>query len=170
MKTRLALCVAVLAGLAVLVSGCAWGVVIDADTGAGIEGASVVYIDSESRINAKLTGDNGLYRFDATEGDQIPTTGRTTFIVLADGYQTLVVERNVAYNDNDAGTWEVQSFELTKKPTPTATATVLTDDFIPATFSVQALTPQVDEGDAMRAVGWAMPSILMVSSMSSSVS
>lgn len=32
--------------------------------------------------------------------------------------------------------------------TPSATATVQTDDFIPATFSVQALTSSVDEGDA----------------------
>lgn len=123
MKTGLAWCVAVLAGLAVLASGCAWGVVTDADTGEGIEGASVVYVDSDGRIAAKLTGDNGLYRFDATEGDPIPATGSTRFIILAPGYQTLVVERNVAYNDNDAGTWEIQSFELSKRPTPTRTPT-----------------------------------------------
>jgi len=129
MNARLAWFVAVLAGLAVLVTGCAWGVVTDARTGAPVEGARVVYVDSEGSANASLTNAGGLYQFDAAAGDRIPTTGRTTFIVLAPGYQTLVSQRDVRYDDSETHVWEVQSFQLTRisvpTPTPRPTATVL---------------------------------------------
>jgi hypothetical protein len=123
MKTRGVGWMVMLAGLALLLTGCAWGVVTDAETGAAIEGASVIWIDSTGAAGAMVTGDNGLYRFDATLGDRIPATGPATFIVIAPGYNTLVVTRDVEYDDNDVNIWEIQSFELTRKPTPTATVT-----------------------------------------------
>lgn len=129
MKTRLAWCVAVFTGLGLLFSGCVWGVVTDAETGEGVEGASVVYVDSEGEAAAKLTGEGGHYQFDGLAGDSIPAIGSTKFIVLAAGYETLVVERDVQYDDSDDHAWEVQMFELTRlatptpRPTPVPTAT-----------------------------------------------
>jgi len=123
MKKRLAWLVVVCAGLGLLVTGCAWGVVTDAQTGAPVDGASVIYVDSQGNVSSKVTGPSGLYGFDALRGDRIPASGPVRFVILAPGYQTLVVERDVQYNDNSAGTWEVQSFELTRKPTSTATPT-----------------------------------------------
>ena len=61
----------------------------------------VIYVDSRGAAGAKVAGDNGLYRFDATQGDRIPARGIATFIVLAPGYQTLVTKRDVEYDDND---------------------------------------------------------------------
>jgi hypothetical protein len=123
MKARGVGWIAVCAGLALLVTGCAWGVVTDAETGEPVEGARVIYVDSSGAANAKLTGDKGLYRFDATKGDRIPATGPAMFIVLAPGYQTLVVERDVEYDDNAVNIWEIQSFEVTRKAARTAVPT-----------------------------------------------
>lgn len=123
MKTRLAWCVAMFTGLGLLFSGCVWGVVTDAETGEGVEGASVVYVDSEGEASAKLTGEGGHYQFDGLAGDSIPAIGSTKFIVLAAGYETLVVQRDVAYDDSDDHAWEVQMFELTRLRAPTPTPT-----------------------------------------------
>ena len=123
MKTRGVGWIVVLAGLALLVTGCAWGVVTDAETGEPVEGASVICVDSQGVANAKVTGDSGLNRLDATQGDRIPATGPATFIVVAPGYNTLVVKRDVEYDDNAVNVWEIQSFELTRKATPTAMPT-----------------------------------------------
>jgi len=127
MKTRLGWCVAVCAALGLLVTGCAWGVVTDAQTGAPVEGARVVCVDSGGNVNAKMTGAAGLYRFDAFQGDRIPGPGRATFVVIAPGYQTLLTQRDVRYDDNDLHTWEIQSFELTRigAPTPTPASSPL---------------------------------------------
>jgi hypothetical protein len=140
MKKGFFWCVALCAAIGLLVTGCAWGVVTDAETGEPIEGASVICVDSQGTANAKMTGDHGLYRFDALQGDRIPATGPARFIVLAPGYQTLVVERNVAYDDNDVGTWEIQSFELTRRATPTVTGTV-TPSPTPTTTPTRTATP-----------------------------
>jgi hypothetical protein len=123
MKKRFAWLVVVCTGLGLLVTGCAWGVVTDAETGAPVNGASVVYVDSQGNVSSKVTGPSGLYGFNALQGDRIPATGLARFVILAPGYQTLVVERDVRYDDNSAGTWEVQSFQLTRKATSTATPT-----------------------------------------------
>src|SRR3972149_10321871 len=112
MKARLGWCVALCGVVVLLVTGCAWGVVTDAETGEPIEGASVICVDSGGTANAKVTGDNGLYRFDALQGDRIPATGPARFVVLAPGHQTLGGGRNVAYDDNDIGTWGGQSFRV----------------------------------------------------------
>jgi hypothetical protein len=112
--------------------------VTDAETGEPIDGATVIYVDSAGAAGAKLTGDSGLYRFDATEGDRIPGRGPATFIVLAPGYQVLRVARGLAYDDNDLGTWEIQNFELARLRTPTRTATPLPSSTLTATAT---LTP-----------------------------
>ena len=138
MRTRRIWCAAVFVGLALLATGCAWGVVTDAETGEPIDGASVIYVDSVGVAGAKVSGPSGLYRFDATEGDRIPARGPTTFLVLAPGYQVLRVERGLAYDDNDLGTWEIQNFELTRLLTPTRTATPLPSSTLTATAT---LTP-----------------------------
>jgi hypothetical protein len=121
MKTGFFWCVAMCVGLGLLVTGCAWGVVTDAQTGEPIDGASVIYIDSSGAAGAKVVGDNGLYRFDATQGDRIPAKGPATFIVQAPGYQTLVTKRDVEYDDSAVNVWEIQTFQLTRKATPTPT-------------------------------------------------
>jgi hypothetical protein len=123
MRARLICCAAAFVGLGLLITGCAWGVVTDAETGEPVEGARVIYVDSEGTANAKETGESGLYRFDAVEGDRIPAKGPTTFVVLAPGYQVLRVERDLGYDDNDLGTWEIQNFQLTRLHTPTRTPT-----------------------------------------------
>lgn len=143
MKTTLARC-ALFIGVGLLLSGCAWGVVTDANTGDPVEGARVIYVDSEGDINAQRTGPGGLYRFDAVEGDAIPAKGSTMFIVLAPGYQVLVTERNVSYDDNDAGTWEIQSFELRRvgAPSPTPTPSVTrTPTVTPSSTPTSTRTP-----------------------------
>jgi hypothetical protein len=126
MKAGFFWCVAMCVVLGVLVTGCAWGVVTDAQTGEPIDGASVIYVDSSGAAGAKVVGDNGLYRFDATQGDRIPARGIATFIVQAPGYQTLVTKRDVEYDDSAVNVWEIQTFQLTRKatPTPASTATL----------------------------------------------
>jgi hypothetical protein len=112
-------CVALSAGLVLLFTGCAWGVVTDAQTGAGIEGASVTWVDSTGAEGAMVTGHAGLYRFDATLGDRIPARGIATFMVLAPGYQTLVTQRDVEYDDSTVNFWETQNFALSRLVTAT---------------------------------------------------
>jgi len=142
MKTGFFWCVAMCVVLGVLVTGCAWGVVTDAQTGQPIDGASVIYVDSRGAAGAKVVGDNGLYRFDATQGDRIPATGPATFIVQAPGYQTLVTKRDVEYDDSAVNVWEIQTFQLTRKVTPTPTpAPALTPTITPTATVTRTLTP-----------------------------
>ena len=142
MKTGFFWCVAMCVVLGVLVTGCAWGVVTDAQTGQPIDGASVIYVDSRGAAGAKVVGDNGLYRFDATQGDRIPATGPATFIVQAPGYQTLVTKRDVEYDDSAVNVWEIQTFQLTRKVTPTPTpAPALTLTITPTATVTRTLTP-----------------------------
>jgi hypothetical protein len=127
MKARGICWIAVCAALGLLLTGCAWGVVTDAQTGEPIDGATVIWVDSEGAAGAIVTEEHGLYGFDATQGDRIPAKGPATFIVLAPGYETLVVQRDVQYDDNAENIWEIQNFALTRKatPTPRRTATPL---------------------------------------------
>jgi hypothetical protein len=142
MKTGFFWCVAMCVVLGVLVTGCAWGVVTDAQTGQPIDGASVIYVDSSGGAGAKVVGDNGLYRFDATQGDRIPARGPATFIVQAPGYQTLVTKRDVEYDDSAVNVWEIQTFQLTRKATPTpAPASTATLSPTPSSTPTRTATP-----------------------------
>jgi hypothetical protein len=127
MKARGVGFLALVAGVALLLTGCAWGVVTDAQTGEPVEGATVIWVDSGGAAGAIVTEEHGLYGFDATQGDRIPARGLATFVVLAPGYQTLVTQRDVQYDDNSENIWEIQNFALTRKATltPTRTATPL---------------------------------------------
>ena len=51
-------------GAALLTTGCLWGVVTDATTGAPISGASVTYVDSNGNTGTATTNSKGLYAFD----------------------------------------------------------------------------------------------------------
>ncbi|MGA2286330.1 MAG: carboxypeptidase regulatory-like domain-containing protein [Dehalococcoidia bacterium] len=121
MRTRAtlgpAIAVPILAVVAVFVSGCMWGVVRDAGTGAGIEGATVQYVDSQGNTGSTTTTAFGLYFFNASIG--FPAIGPAQLNVSAPGYATLSTTRPILYDDNPNATladlstfWEVQSFDL----------------------------------------------------------
>lgn len=99
------------AGLALLATGCTWGLVTDSQTGQAVPGAQIAFRDSEGNSAATSTNENGLYAFDLRNGP-IPAKGTVTYDVVAPGYEPLTVQRVVRYDDNPAGTWEVQSFAL----------------------------------------------------------
>ncbi len=99
-------------GIALLASGCLWGVVRDAETGALIDGATVSYADSNGQTAQTTTDANGLYAFDPAKGP-IPAVGNVTLSVDASGYEPLTETRLVEYNDSPSGFWEVQDFSLT---------------------------------------------------------
>ncbi len=105
--------------VALLASACMWGVVRDADTGAGIEGATVAYTDSYGHTGSTTSRAGGLYHFDSATG-LIPAAGPVDIEVSAPGFATLETDVAVQYNDNPNATfanlssfWEVRSFDLT---------------------------------------------------------
>ena len=96
---------------ALVLGGCVWGQVTDAVTGQAIEGATISFRDAEGNVGRVTTGEGGLYSFDGATGPK-PVPGRVTFEVSAPGYRTLTVERDIQYDDNDEGTWEIAHFPL----------------------------------------------------------
>lgn len=103
--------VLVVAGLALLVTSCAWGVVTDSQTGQAVPGAQVTFHDSEGGSGTASANEGGLYAFELQKGP-IPARGMVTYEVTAPGYEPLTVQREVQYDDNAAGTWEIQDFAL----------------------------------------------------------
>lgn len=99
---------------AFLASGCLWGVVMDAETGGGVQGATVTYTDYAGRTFSTTIGDGGRYCLDDRKGEPVPSGGPTIFQVSAPGYEPLTVSRFIAYDDNSSsgGLWEVQHFSL----------------------------------------------------------
>lgn len=104
--------------MAVLASGCLWGFVRDADTGAGLPGVTVTYTDANGASASTTSGPFGLYAFNSA-GGQIPAVGNATFDLSKHGFQPLTTSRLIQYNDNPGATladassfWEVQSFDL----------------------------------------------------------
>lgn len=107
--------------LAFLASGCLWGFVTDADTGAAIPGATVRYTDSEGNTDSTTTNTIGLYAFDIATGP-VPALGTATFGVVAPGYEPLIQAHLIAYDDNPHATldnpssfWEIQDFGLVRE-------------------------------------------------------
>ena len=104
--------------LALLTSGCLWGVVKDADTGAGLPGMTVQYTDSYGVTGTATTDASGIYSFDRAAGPY-PAMGPVSFEVSGPGYETQTAARLAQYNDangslsNLSTFWEVQSFNLT---------------------------------------------------------
>ncbi len=96
-------------------AGCAWGTVTDSKTGEPIVGAEVTFEDSNGNTGTTTTGAGGLYAFDAAKGQAIPAAGSTTYTISAPGYDTVTIQRNVAYDDNQSAIWEIQGFALTRE-------------------------------------------------------
>lgn len=103
---------------AFLASGCLWGVVRDADTGAPLSGVTITYTDSEGHTGSTMTDAKGRYAFDIASGP-VPAAGPVSFQLDRWDYATLMAPRLVEYNDNPNATlanpssfWEVQSFNL----------------------------------------------------------
>ena len=95
--------------------GCAWGTVTDSRTDEPIVGAEVTFQDSNGNTGTTTTGAGGLYAFDATKGQAIPAAGSTTYTISAPGYDTVTVQRNVAYDDSQSAIWDIQGFALTRE-------------------------------------------------------
>jgi hypothetical protein len=102
----------VVSGLSFALCGCLWGVVRDSQTSQPVSGARVTFYDAAGNSGTTTTGADGLYAFDGAER-AVPLAGPVAFQVSAAGYQTLGSQRNVQYDDNAAGAWEIQSFSLT---------------------------------------------------------
>jgi hypothetical protein len=98
------LVVALCIGTALLASGCLWGVVTDAETGAPVGGATIRYADSTGQTGTTTADANGIYSFDGSNGP-IPAAGPVNFVVDAGGYEPLTETRQV-------GLGGVQSFSL----------------------------------------------------------
>jgi hypothetical protein len=103
---------------AFLASGCLWGVVTDAETGAAISGATVSYTDANGHTGSTTTNASGWYAFDIADGP-VPAFGSAGFEVSAPGYHTKTETRAIEYNDNPHASadnlssfWEVQHFTL----------------------------------------------------------
>jgi hypothetical protein len=117
--SRLAILPAI--ALALLASGCLWGFVTDADTGAPIPGASVAYTDADGSTGTATTDSHGIYTVDIAKGRML-ATGSAGFEISADGYHTKTESRLIEYNDglspsldNPSSFLEVQSFTLHKE-------------------------------------------------------
>lgn len=111
----------VLTGLVALTlsSGCMWGIVRDANTGAPIPGASVHFIDSQYNVRFTTTDDNGFYIFvsdpeRSQDGRTGPVAGPVDIAVGAPGFETLGDVRAVDFLDS--ALTEVQDFELRPDP------------------------------------------------------
>ena len=101
-----------------LASGCLWGVVTDAESGAGLAGVTVTCTDADGNTASTTTAANGLYAFDIADGP-VPVAGSADFEISAGGYHTKTESRTIRYDDNPGASlanlssfWEVQSFTL----------------------------------------------------------
>jgi len=103
--------------LVLLSSGCLWGIVRDAETGAPIAGAEVTYIDVNGNSGTATTNANGIYAFDQASV-AVPARGPVSFNIAALGYQPLTAARLVQYDDSNGNLsnlstfWEVQHFDM----------------------------------------------------------
>jgi len=141
-----------------LACGCLWGHVRDAETGLEVEGATVSWVDGHGTSNSMTTGlpfAEGLYIFDWSVGP-IPNYAPVTFQVTAPGYQPLVEQRVLAYDDNPnasyddwSSIWEIQDFSLvpipggskSPPPPPPPPPPTPTDTPVPPPTPTPTLTP-----------------------------
>jgi len=85
-------------GLALLASGCMWGMVRDANTGAPIGGATVTYTDSTGATASTTTDASGKYSFAEAYW---PAPGPVNVRAEASGYKPLTIQ--VQYDGNSSG-------------------------------------------------------------------
>jgi hypothetical protein len=111
-----------LGALALVASGCMWGVVRDADTGAPLAGVNVTYTDSYGQTASTTTDANGLFGFGAP-ASVAAARGTVTFQAGAPGYESINSVRFADYAENPGATlsnptsfWEVQNFTLLSAP------------------------------------------------------
>ena len=107
-----------------LACGCMFGHVYDANTGLEV-GATVSWVDGYGISNSMTTGltwAEGLYIFDCKVG-KVPRYNPVTFHVTAPGYLPLVVQRQLAYDDNPDASfddcssfWAIEDFSLVPSP------------------------------------------------------
>lgn len=127
---RLAIVAVLSIATAFQASGCMWGVVRDANTGAPVWGATVSYTDSQGGTATTTTGSNGIYVFDQASRP-VPAAGAVGFTVTALGYGTVTAARLVDYRNNPNASldtlssfWDTQHLNL-EPSRPGVTATVL---------------------------------------------
>ena len=120
--------------LALLSSGCLWGVVRDAETGEPIAGAEITYTDVNGNTGTTTADADGRYAFDQADVI-VPAAGPVSFDVTAVGYQPQTAARLVEYNDSNGSLanlstfWEVQHFNMTSAGMKISTAELLEVDF-----------------------------------------
>jgi len=100
-------------GIALLASGCMWGVVRDANTGAPIGGATVTYTDSTGATASATTDASGQYSFAEAYW---PAPGPVNLRVDASGYRPLT--QQVQYDEGSPPLWGVQSLIPDSEPEP----------------------------------------------------
>jgi hypothetical protein len=100
-------------GVALLASGCMWGMVKDANTGAPIGGATVTYTDSTGATASTTTDGSGQYSFEQAGR---PAPGPVNLRVEASGYNPLT--QQVQYADGSPPLWGVQSLIPASEPEP----------------------------------------------------
>ena len=105
---RRSLSAALCIGTALLASGCLWGMVTDAETGAPVGGATISYADSTGQTGTTTADANGMYSFDGSDGP-VPAAGPVNFAVDAPGYKPVTETRQV-------GLGGVQNFDLPPEP------------------------------------------------------
>ena len=105
--------VALCVGLALLASGCMWGMVRDANTGAPISGATVTYTDSTGATASTTTDASGQYSF--AEADW-PAPGPVNVRASAPGYEPVTIQ--VEYDGNPSGFGEVHYLTPVGSATP----------------------------------------------------
>jgi len=135
--------------LALMMSGCLWGFVRDADTDAGVAGVTVAYTDADGNTGSTTTDANGLYAFDIADGP-VPATGSAGFEVSADGYHTKTESRLIEYNDNPSASldnpssfWEVQSFTLHEEGAQSIEARLVSVDISRALLATGGTTDSI---------------------------
>lgn len=101
---------------ALAMSACLWGVVTDADTGAGIEGAVVTIEDANGKAYTATTDEAGIYVISPQTTGSIPPVGTVTAKVEAEGYDGYSNYRGVTYQDGLLGGWpsDKEDFQLAR--------------------------------------------------------
>jgi hypothetical protein len=102
--------------LAFAASGCMWGVVTNARTGAPVANAHVDIVDSNGNVSYAFTDENGIYYIDAAKA---PALGEATITVDSFDQGSQTENRVIDYAENPNATlanpvsfWEVQTFQL----------------------------------------------------------
>lgn len=103
--------------LAFLASGCMWGVVTDARTGAPVADALVSVQDSNGNARFTTTDANGIFYFDQSAPS--PARGDALLFVSSENGGAQIEKRTIDYMENPGATfenpmsfWEVQALQV----------------------------------------------------------